>query len=494
MHARAVTAQHPLRREPAERARRERPQERVDAEPLARCAEVAPRPERVADHQHALIDEGGDLVPTANPDDPTRVHRSGGTAGRDVQRHAEPVGVDHVEQPDLVALADGVRGALHALGLVGLPAEAALELVDEAHGRRLAWSHGGGTRTRPRAPEPARLLSAARAHRRRPRRRRALVLPHPGISPLPRVRALADDRPAAERCVRESRHARALSHLADAEPAAGRDRGVVDAPLPQQPVRARGAPGRRPDTRLRETWRRVGGWAVHGCEAGDGPPLVLVHGLGVSGRYLLPIARTLAGRFRVVVPDLPGFGLSTRPRRPLRLDELSETLDRLADAIGFRRATFLANSYGCQVVKRLAVTHPERVERLVLVGPTVDDSARDPVRQAARLLVDGYHEPRSLVAIVLSDYLRAGPVTVATGAAEALRHRIEDDARRVAAPALVVRGARDPLVPQPWVERLTAAFRAGELHVIAGAPHAAHFTHPDVVAALVTAGTPPRPG
>jgi 2-hydroxy-6-oxonona-2,4-dienedioate hydrolase len=241
---------------------------------------------------------------------------------------------------------------------------------------------------------------------------------------------------------------------------------------------------------LRETWWRVGGWAVHGWEAGDGPPLVLLHGLGASGRYLLPIARTLADRFRVVVPDLPGFGLSTRPRRPLRLDELSETLDRLTDVIGFRRATFLGNSYGCQVVTRLAVTRPERVERLVLVGPTVDDSAADPVRQTARLLVDGCREPLSLVAIILSDYLRAGPGTVATGAAEALRHRIEADARRVAVPAVVVRGARDPLVPHPWAERLTAAFRAGELHVIAGAAHAAHFTHPEAVAALVSAGTP----
>lgn len=244
---------------------------------------------------------------------------------------------------------------------------------------------------------------------------------------------------------------------------------------------------------MRDAWWDVGGWAVHGWEGGAGPPIVLVHGLGASGRYLLPIARTLAGRFRVVVPDLPGFGLSTRPRRPLRLDELSETLDRLTDAIGFRRATFLANSYGCQVVTRLAVTHPERVERLVLVGPTVDDSARDPVRQATRLLVDGCREPLSLVAIVLSDYLRAGPVSVATGAAEALRHRIEADARRVAVRAVVVRGSRDPLVPQSWAERLTAAFRAGELQVIADAPHAAHFTHPDAVAALVSAGTPRGP-
>jgi 2-hydroxy-6-oxonona-2,4-dienedioate hydrolase len=240
---------------------------------------------------------------------------------------------------------------------------------------------------------------------------------------------------------------------------------------------------------LRDSWWRIGGWAVHGWEAGDGPPLVLVHGLGVSGRYLLPAARALAGRFRVVVPDLPGSGLSTRPPRPLRLHELSEVLDRLADAIGFGQATFLANSYGCQVVTNLAAAHADRVERLVLVGPTVDDSARDPVRQVARLLLDGLHEPRRLIAIVASDYARAGPVTIATGAAEALRHRIEVDARRVSVPAIVVRGSRDPLVPQAWAERLAKAFPAGELHVVAGAPHAAHFTHPDALASIVSAGT-----
>jgi 2-hydroxy-6-oxonona-2,4-dienedioate hydrolase len=240
---------------------------------------------------------------------------------------------------------------------------------------------------------------------------------------------------------------------------------------------------------VRDSWWRVGGWAIHGWEAGTGPPIVLVHGLGVSGRYLLPTAEALADDFRVIVLDLPGFGQSVRPSRPLRLTELSAFLERFCGAVQIDRAAFLANSFGCQIVTHLAATRPDRVERLVLVGPSVDDSARDPVRQAWRLLVDAFREPRGLVRIVAADYLRAGPTTVAVTAAEALRDRIEENARRVAAPTLVVRGSADPLVPQAWADRLTASFPAGELQVVDGFPHAVNYTAPEELAALVSAGT-----
>jgi 2-hydroxy-6-oxonona-2,4-dienedioate hydrolase len=240
---------------------------------------------------------------------------------------------------------------------------------------------------------------------------------------------------------------------------------------------------------VREAWWRVGGWAIHGWEAGTGPPIVLVHGLGVSGRYLLPTAKALAGDFRVVVPELPGFGQSVRPPRPLRLTELSAFLERVCGAVQIDRAAFLANSFGCQIVTHLAATRPERVERLVLVGPSVDNSARDPFRQAWRLLVDASREPPHLVRIVAADYLRAGAKTVAVTAAEALRDRIEDNARRVAAPTIVVRGSGDPLVPLAWAERLAAAFPAGELHVVDGVPHAVNYTAPEALAALFSAGT-----
>jgi 2-hydroxy-6-oxonona-2,4-dienedioate hydrolase len=246
---------------------------------------------------------------------------------------------------------------------------------------------------------------------------------------------------------------------------------------------------------VRDAWWRVGGWAIHGWEAGSGPAVVLVHGLGVSGRYLLPTARALAARDRrVLVPDLPGFGLSMRPPRPLRLEEQSALLERLAGAVGVERATFLGNSFGCQVVTHLAAARPELVERLILVGPTVDASARNAVRQAWRLLLDARREPPELVRLVASDYLRAGPVTVAATAAEALRDRIEDTARRVEAPTLVVRGSRDPLVPHRWAERLAAAFPAGSLHVVEGAPHAVNYVAPEALADLVSAGSPQAHG
>ncbi len=242
---------------------------------------------------------------------------------------------------------------------------------------------------------------------------------------------------------------------------------------------------------MRDTWTRVGGWAIHGWEAGSGPPVVLVHGLGVSGRYLLPTAHELAGDFRVLVPDLPGFGASTRPRRPLTLPELSGLLDRFTEASGIGRAVFVANSFGCQVITHLAATRPERVERLVLAGPTVDDSARDPFRQGWRLLRDSLQEPPEVVRMVVADYLRAGPVTVASTAAAALHDRIEENARGVVAPALVVRGSRDPLVPQRWAERLAAAFPDGSLHVVEGAPHAVNYVAPEALAALVRGGSRP---
>ena len=245
---------------------------------------------------------------------------------------------------------------------------------------------------------------------------------------------------------------------------------------------------------MRDVWWRVGGRPVHGWTAGDGPPVVLVHGLGVSGRYLLPTARALAADFRVVVVDLPGFGQSFRPQRPLRLAEQSETLWRIAAAAGVERAVYLANSLGCQIVTHLAATRPDRVERLVLAGPTVDATARDPLRQGWRLLLDALREPRGLVRIVAADYVRAGAETVAVTAAEALRDDIEANARRVTAPALVVRGSCDPVVPQAWAERLTAAFPAGALEVIHGVPHAVNFVAPDALAELVRRGNRPARG
>ena len=115
------------------------------------------------------------------------------------------------------------------------------------------------------------------------------------------------------------------------------------------------------------------------------PDVVLVHGLGVSGRYLVPTARLLASHGKVFVPDLPGFGRSDPPGHVLGVPELTDALLAWMDAAALTRPCLLGNSLGCQVILEAAARHPERVDRLVLLGPTMDRSVRSVAAQVFRL-------------------------------------------------------------------------------------------------------------
>src|SRR5207249_10077628 len=115
--------------------------------------------------------------------------------------------------------------------------------------------------------------------------------------------------------------------------------------------------------------------------AGDGPPVVLVHGYGVSGAYMLPLARLLSSSLYALVPDLPGQGKSESANGSCGIDELAEMLGLWIDASGLIRPVIVANSMGCQIVTKLAVQRPSRVGPMVLIGPTVDPSRRRARRQ-----------------------------------------------------------------------------------------------------------------
>jgi pimeloyl-ACP methyl ester carboxylesterase len=122
---------------------------------------------------------------------------------------------------------------------------------------------------------------------------------------------------------------------------------------------------------------RVGDVAIysvysHPAEAGgESPRLVLVHGLGLSQRYMMPLARELASNCHVYVPDQPGFGGSGHPEHVLDMVGLADALADWTRSTGLRNAVFLGNSQGCQIIAQLAVRHPELVSAAVLQGPTV---------------------------------------------------------------------------------------------------------------------------
>ena len=101
-------------------------------------------------------------------------------------------------------------------------------------------------------------------------------------------------------------------------------------------------------------------------------PVVLVHGMVISGRYMVPTAEELAPLYPVYAVDLPGYGDSVKPRAIVDLPELADSLAAWMDAMKFPTAHLVANSFGCQVLAEFALRHARRVDRLVFQGPTVD--------------------------------------------------------------------------------------------------------------------------
>lgn len=139
---------------------------------------------------------------------------------------------------------------------------------------------------------------------------------------------------------------------------------------------------------------RVGHRDIHVVEAGDGPALVMLHGGGPGASGQSNFSRnieTLARDFRVIVPDLPGYGRSSKGiNKRDSFGDLAASLCGLLDELGIKRAHFAGNSLGGAASLRLALESPERVERLVLMGPGGIGTTRALPTQGLKALLDYY--------------------------------------------------------------------------------------------------------
>jgi pimeloyl-ACP methyl ester carboxylesterase len=266
--------------------------------------------------------------------------------------------------------------------------------------------------------------------------------------------------------------------------------GVAGRPRPA-PARYRLATSApRTSSGFQSRWQTVRGIDIHDRASLSGanvtPPLVLVHGLAVSHRYLMPLAARLAGHHPVHVIDLPGFGLSSDPGRVLDVAQHADHLAAWLEAAGLPPVTVLGNSFGCQVAVDLAVRYPDRVRGLVLVGPTMDPSARTAFRQILRWLRDTAREDPLQLPILARDLRDAGPQRVAGTLAHALRDPIEEKLPLVRVPVLVTRGSSEPIVPMAWAQAATRLLPFGELAVVPGS-HNANYGAADHLAELVLA-------
>ncbi len=122
------------------------------------------------------------------------------------------------------------------------------------------------------------------------------------------------------------------------------------------------------DWNRHQHWTIINDSAINFVEIGQGPPLLLVHGLSGSWPNWLEQLPVFAESHRIIAVDLPGFGHSPMPAEPISISGYARTLDALLGALDIDAAAVVGNSMGGFVSAELAINFPQRVERMVLVS------------------------------------------------------------------------------------------------------------------------------
>jgi pimeloyl-ACP methyl ester carboxylesterase len=126
----------------------------------------------------------------------------------------------------------------------------------------------------------------------------------------------------------------------------------------------------RPKRFPRPEMVRAAGVDTFYLEAGSGPPVILLHGLGASNSSMLPTLWDLACDHRVLAPDLPGFGGSEKPIRSYDFRFFADWLKAFMDGVGVNKADLVGNSLGGRIALEAGLSVPDRVDRMVLLCPS----------------------------------------------------------------------------------------------------------------------------
>jgi pimeloyl-ACP methyl ester carboxylesterase len=240
----------------------------------------------------------------------------------------------------------------------------------------------------------------------------------------------------------------------------------------------------------------AGGIKTNYLEAGAGPPVVLVHGSGpgvtayANWRLTIP---DLAAHFRVLAPDMAGFGFSDKPDVVANMARWVGQLTGFLDALGLERASVVGNSFGGGIGIRLAADHPDRVDRLVLMGsvgisfPITEGLDHvwgyQPSPENMRRILDYFAYSRELVNDELAGVryraaLAPGVQEAFSAMFPAPRQRWveamatpEDKIRGIRHETLIIHGREDKVIPLDNAYRLLRLIERSELHVFGRCGH-----------------------
>ncbi len=244
---------------------------------------------------------------------------------------------------------------------------------------------------------------------------------------------------------------------------------------------------------------------------GDGtqPPILFVHGFATNHSSWDDVTPELGKGRRIVVVDMPGFGFSARPQGDYSPTALAADLASVLDAVGVATADVVAHSWGSSLALALALDHPTRVRRLVLIGPWVFDEQLPPISRWARLpgvgealfsafyaerpneqaeaaYSDGHRVAQSLVDRIEAGHRRPGAVRAALAGVRGQCYlQMEPHYPSIGHPTLVINGGEDRISRPRHGARLARSLADARQQVIEGVGHLPMIEAPATTGRLI---------
>ena len=238
---------------------------------------------------------------------------------------------------------------------------------------------------------------------------------------------------------------------------------------------------------------------VNAAQAGEGPPLFLLHSLLSDRASFDAVAPKLSASFRVIVPELPGFGGSVAVN-----GGLPDIADRMAqavrDAASGKDAIVLGNGYGAFVALQMAIRHPQIASRLILAdgGAAFSEEGRQAFRNMAaaanakglsaitdvamrRLFAPEFQESHpELMRERREAFLKTDQQVFRAACAQLAKLDLRGELAKVQVPVLVVVGEHDEATPPPMSRELAALLPNARLKIVPGCAHVPQLQSPEL--------------
>ena len=231
-------------------------------------------------------------------------------------------------------------------------------------------------------------------------------------------------------------------------------------------------------------------------EQGHGPALVLLHAYPLDHCMWQLQMDAFASHYRVITPDVFGFG-GSQPPRPWTMPDMGDALLALLDQLKIEKCALAGLSMGGYICIPFVLAHPDRVSRLILAHTRARaDLENETIARNAMIATlkreGNYTLPDKMLPRLLAvstqedirrnvkDSIERASAQACINAVTAMRDRVDqtDNLGRISCPTLVITGGADPIIKVEDSEKMADALPAGEIRVIEGTAHLSNLENP----------------